>query len=74
MLGGRTFWWDAEDVLIQDMREEFEGRDGVVSEYCGIGIMDILPDGPYVLGDNFLKGLVSVFDVGRGEMRFYEKA
>lgn len=74
VIGGRTFLWDASDVLIQDMREFFVGRDGQLAEFCGIGLMDLLPEGPYVLGDNFLKGLVTVFDVGMGEVRLYEKA
>ena len=72
VIGGKTLWWKDEDLLMQDIRKEFLQQDGETAEFCAIGLMDVLPNGPFVLGDNFLNGLVSVFDVGASEMRFYE--
>lgn len=71
--GGKTFWWRDEDLLMQDIKKSFRMQNGETGEFCALGLMDVLPDGPYILGDNFLNGLVSVFDVGTSEMRFYEK-
>lgn len=36
---------------------------------CEVGVMDG-GMGPYVLGDTFMNNVVSVFDIGAGEMRF----
>jgi hypothetical protein len=73
VIGGKTFWWKDEDLLLQDLQQDLPRENGQIATFCALGLMDILPEGPYILGDNFLSGLVSVFDVGASEMRFYER-
>lgn len=36
---------------------------------CAVGVMDG-GTGPYVVGNNFLNNVISVFDIGAAEMRF----
>lgn len=71
-VGGRTLYFRDDDLLLQDVRQ-----DGVVGgrtyTFCMLGLVDLLPEGPYILGDTFLNSVVSVFDVGASEMRFYPR-
>ena len=60
-IGGVTFIVDPEDMVFE--------QDGTC--YSGV---QWGAGGPFVLGDVFLRGVVSVFDVGAGEMRFVQRA
>jgi hypothetical protein len=68
-IGGKTLWMHPEDLLQQQAEVDLNG-DGVM--YCPIGIVDGY-EGPYILGEVFMNNVVSVFDVGQGQMRFAEK-
>jgi len=65
-VGGKQFFLSQEDLLQKIVKLDWN-QDGTL--YCTIGIADTL-DGPEVLGEVFMNSLVSVFDVGRSEMRF----
>lgn len=64
-IGGVNLWMNKEDLLLQGQ----QGYDDTTGS-CVLGVQMTLPGGPNVLGDTFLKGVVSVFDVGGKEMRF----
>ena len=66
VIGGQAFLLYEEDVLLQEVKLDWNG-DGVM--FCRLGIKDGY-GGPYVLGDVFLNRVVTVFDVGIGEMHF----
>lgn len=57
----RMFNIDSRDMLLQS--------DGLDAGKCITGVSDG-GDGPYFLGDVFLRNVVAVFDVGASEMRF----
>jgi hypothetical protein len=57
-IGGQTFQINASDMILAN-------GDGT----CISGIQDG-GSGPFILGDVFMKNVVTVFDVGAGEMRF----
>ena len=69
-LGGKKFSVRSEDLIT-------EGLDGFcVTNVASGGIPDpveeISNDGLYILGDAFLKNVLTVFDVGAGEVRMYK--
>ena len=66
-IGGKTFYLRDEDIMYQEVRG---GRRG---EYCELGLVDLAPDGPFILGESFLNAVVTVFDVGASEIRIYER-
>ena len=66
VIGGQTFFLYDEDLLRQDEKLDWNG-DGIM--FCRLGIRNGY-EGPYVLGDVFLNRVVTVFDVGIGEMHF----
>ena len=72
VIGGKTFAYSNLDLIQQDVTGDFD-ENGTVFTYCALGIVDSVPDGPFVLGDSFLNNVVSVFDVGASEMRFYAR-
>jgi hypothetical protein len=68
IVDGRTLWADPEDLLLRrGDRLDWNG-DGV--PFCRLGIADGGFKGPFILGDTFMNGVLSVFDIGAGEMRF----
>jgi hypothetical protein len=46
--------------------DTFTGQSGV----CLSGVQDGGSSGPYILGDTWMSGVLSVFDIGKAEMRF----
>ena len=44
-----------------------------LTEECITTVGDGGPEGPWVLGDVFLKNVLAVFDYGHGQMRFYSR-
>jgi hypothetical protein len=58
-IGGTTFWIDPKDLILN------EGPKGMCVSGVQAGGGEFM-----ILGDVFLKSVISVFDVGRGEMRF----
>ena len=72
VVGGKTFYFANADLIQQDVTGEFD-ESGTNVTYCALGLVDSVPDGPFVLGDTFLNSVVSVFDIGASEMRFYAR-
>jgi hypothetical protein len=72
VIDGKTLYLAPADILRQNERME-QDYHGKSIEVCLVGLMDTLPDGPYSLGNMFLNNMVTVFDVGAGEMRFYPR-
>ncbi|KAJ9131109.1 Acid protease [Pleurostoma richardsiae] len=64
-IGGQVLWADPRSML----RPEIKHRN---SGWCATGIEAVYGP-PYVLGESFMQGLVSVFDVGSKEMRFAQR-
>ncbi|EGO56101.1 hypothetical protein NEUTE1DRAFT_83089 [Neurospora tetrasperma FGSC 2508] len=62
ILGGKTFYLNPVDLINQDMVDPLTGL-------CMTAIADG-GAGPYILGDVFMQNALTVFDVGRGKMRF----
>ena len=62
ILGGKTFFMNPVDLINQDMVDPLTGL-------CMTAIADG-GAGPYILGDVFMQNALTVFDVGRGKMRF----
>ncbi|KAK3950180.1 aspartic peptidase domain-containing protein [Pseudoneurospora amorphoporcata] len=62
ILGGQTFYMNPVDLINQDMVDPLTGL-------CMTAIADG-GAGPYILGDVFMQNALTVFDVGRGKMRF----
>ncbi|KAH8879948.1 acid protease [Thozetella sp. PMI_491] len=71
-IGGKTFYLNNSDLLQQEVQQEQLYNDTPIT-LCLIGMMDTFPNGPFVFGDTFLNSLVTVFDVGKSEMRFYKR-
>lgn len=61
-IGGQVFMISQADMLLQASVDPATGL-------CAVGVMDG-GMGPYVLGDTFMNNVISVFDIGAGEMRF----
>jgi hypothetical protein len=72
VIGGKTFYFNDNDLLLKDTTQEFS-ENGRYVEYCCLGLTDNAPSGPFFLGSTFLNSVVSMFDVGASEMRFYAK-
>ena len=72
VVGGKTFYFSNADLIQQDVTSEFD-ENGAAVNYCALGLVDSVPEGPFVLGDTFLNNVVSVFDVGNSELRFYAR-
>lgn len=66
-IGGKTFYFRDEDIMYQEV------RGGQEENYCQLGLTDLAPDGPYILGESFLNAVVAVFDVAASEIRLYER-
>ena len=65
-IGGQVLWTDPSSMILPEIRDPGTG-------YCasGIGYTD---SAPWILGDTFMQGLVSVFDIGeKMEMRFAKR-
>ncbi|KAK1773066.1 aspartic peptidase domain-containing protein [Copromyces sp. CBS 386.78] len=62
ILAGHTFYMNPVDLINQDMVDPLTGL-------CMTAIADG-GAGPYILGDVFMQNALTVFDVGRGKMRF----
>ena len=71
-IGGKTFFLDPSNLLQKEVTQT-RSYEGLQVDLCLIGLMDTIPNGPYILGDMFLNNLVTVFDVGNSEMRFYKR-
>ncbi|KAG6281288.1 hypothetical protein E4U48_007234 [Claviceps purpurea] len=65
VISGVEFWINPADLIYRDMVDPTTG-------YCAVAIASG-GSGPYILGDVFLQNVVSVFDVGGAEMRFYAR-
>jgi len=63
-IGGEDFYINGKDLLLT-------GESGL-DPFTGLCLTGVQPgfEAPYILGDVFLKNVVAVFDVGKGEMRF----
>lgn len=63
-IGGKTLTTNPASMILKDVNVT-QGA----TTYCltGVGVTD---GWPYILGDTFMQELVSVFDVGKMEMRF----
>lgn len=59
-INGTTFQINATDLILQPALED---------NICIAGIQDG-GEGPYILGDVFLKNVIAVYDVGASEMKF----
>lgn len=59
-ISGRTFYINPQDLILDV---------GIGDNTCITGIYDG-GQGPYILGDVFLKNVLAVFDVGASQMRF----
>ena len=64
IIGGKTFYFRDEDIMLQEVRN---------IALCQLGLVDLNPQGPYILGETFLNSVVSVFDVGKSEIRVYPR-
>ncbi|KAL1888462.1 hypothetical protein Cpir12675_006173 [Ceratocystis pirilliformis] len=58
-------WLNPADLIYPDFKDSATG-------YCAIGITTG-GEGPYILGDVFLQSVMTVFDIGAAQMRFYGK-
>lgn len=63
-ISGKTFFVDGRDMVVRVQR----GAEST-NELCLSAVQDG-GDGPYILGDAFLRNVVAVHDVGNAEMRF----
>jgi hypothetical protein len=72
-IGGKTFYLAEEDLMFQEVQGRVPLGSGRFLNFCQLGIADMLPMGPFILGTTFLNSVVSVFDVGADEMRFYSR-
>ena len=59
-IGGVIFPVDKKDMIVSD--QTGEGT-------CQTGTQNLLNYAPYTLGDTFMNNVLSVFDVGSGEMK-----
>ena len=67
-IGGTSFHTNPLDMIL------LAGTDADGNDVCISGIDDgALTGGVYILGDTFQKNVVSVFDIGAGEMMFAER-
>ncbi len=71
-VGGKTFYFRNEDLMFQEVQGTIT-QGGRVQTFCQLGIVDLAPDGPYILGETFLNSVVSVFDIGASEIRLYPR-
>ena len=62
-ISGKTFYINAADLILGVSFGD--GR-------CITGIYDG-GQGPYILGDVFLKNVLAIFDVGASQMRFFAR-
>ena len=59
------FWTDPSSMILPYVRS--------AAGKCATGIMEAYQE-PYILGDVFMQGLVTVFDIGeKKEMRFAKR-
>ncbi|KKF94417.1 putative aspartic-type endopeptidase [Ceratocystis platani] len=58
-------WLNPADLIYSDFKDSATG-------YCAIGVTTG-GEGPYILGDVFLQSVMTVFDIGAAQMRFYGK-
>jgi hypothetical protein len=65
-IGGQMFYTDPSSMILSEVREEASGM-------CLTGVGDTSGP-PYILGDTFMQGLVSVFDISeKMEIRFAKR-
>jgi hypothetical protein len=65
IIAGKTFWVNEADLMSKEPGAVSEGHVGL----CTLGVTTV-GGGDAVLGDTWLKGVLAVFDVGGGVMRF----
>lgn len=66
VIEGMPFAIQPQDLINKALVHPLSGK-------CFSTVSDGGPDGPWVLGDVFLKNVLAVFDVGHGQMRFYSR-
>lgn len=62
VIDGTPFWLSPEDLIMRDSRDPLSGL-------CSTTVATT-EEGPFILGDVFLKNVLAVFDVGDAVMQF----
>jgi hypothetical protein len=65
VIGGKTLKTDPTSMILPEVR--------ATNGMCSTGIAAASARGPFILGDTFMQGLVSVFDTKKMEMRFAKR-
>ncbi|KAL5120566.1 hypothetical protein ACEQ8H_001585 [Pleosporales sp. CAS-2024a] len=70
-IAGKTFWVDERDLMAPSSAAGYVNATTGV-EYCWVAVVGGQAPFPFVLGDVFQRGVVSVFDWGRRTISFAE--
>lgn len=65
-IGGTAFYMDDLDLIIT--QKNIDGTESCYSAFIDGG--NEIREGFFILGSNFMRNVISVFDVGAGQMRF----